>query len=138
MTVNLSDDDIEAIVKILDGWPAGKKLTWDNLIDSIQIRLYRKYSRQALPRHTRIKQAYAKRKDELRYGSATPEVKSVELQRALDRIEKLKNENSRLKAENTALLEQFARWSYNAHNKGLSIDYLNQPLEPVDRGKTES
>ena len=138
MAVHLSDKDIESIVKIIDGWSRSEKLTWDNLILVVQTRLLRKYSRQALSRHERIKRAYALKKQFLSTGSdSKTEFKFVELQKAMERIERLKAENERLKDENNALLEQFARWAYNAHTRGLDEAFLNRALMPVDRERTK-
>ena len=61
----------------------------------------------------------------------------MELQKAMERIDRLKAENERLKDENNSLLEQFARWAYNAHTRGLDEDFLNRALMPVDREKTK-
>lgn len=136
MAKQLTDNDIETVVKILDGWTG--KLTWEALIDAIQIRIGCRYTRQALDRHERIKRAYTVRKNTLRHGTEIPEVRSVELQKALQRIERLTAENERLKAENSALLEQFARWAYNAHTKGLDEAILNRPLPAVNRDTTKT
>jgi len=138
MAVHLSDKDIETIVKIIDGWSSSEKLTWDNLILVAQMRLFRKYSRQALSRHERIKRTFALKKQFLSTGSdLKTEFKSVELQKAMERIERLKAENERLKDENNSLLEQFARWAYNAHTRGLDEAFLNRALMPVDRERTK-
>jgi len=131
----LTDSDIEVICSILDGWTGS--LTWNALINTVTLRLKRKYTRQALDRHFRIKSAYSLRKKALRGKTGRPEVKSLELQMSLERIDRLKAENERLMAENTQLLEQFARWAYNAHCKGLTEVQLNQPLPPVDRARTK-
>lgn len=136
MAKQLTDNDIETVVKILDGWTG--KLTWEALIDAIQIRIGCRYTRQALDRHERIKRAYNVRKNTLRHGTERPEVRSVELQKALQRIERLTAENERLKAENNALLEQFARWAYNAHTKGHDEAILNRPLPAVNRDTTKT
>jgi hypothetical protein len=56
---------------------------------------------------------------------------------AVERIARLTVENERLKKENSALLEQFVVWQYNAHVRGLNDIDLNQPLLEVDRGNTE-
>ena len=138
MAVHLSDNDIETIVKIIDGWSSSEKLTWGNLILVAQMRLFRKYSRQALSRHERIKRAYTLKKQFLSTGSnSKTEFKSVELQKAMERIDRLKAENERLKDENNSLLEQFARWAYNAHTRGLDEAFLNRALMPVDRGRKQ-
>lgn len=131
----LSSRDIADICGILDGWSG--KLTWDALIDAISIRMGRSYTRQALDRHERIKIAFTMRKKSLRYKDGKTETDSPELQKTLERLERLKAENERLNAENTQLLEQYARWAYNAKIKGLSEQYLNQPLPKIDRGRTK-
>lgn len=133
---NLLDDDIAKIVEVLDGW-AGK-LTWELLIDAIEKRFLARYTRQALHKHTRIKDAFALRKDALSNGGGLPRkaASSPELQLALDRIDRLTGENERIKAENQRLLEQFVVWAYNAHTRGLDKDFLSQPLPRVNRDQT--
>jgi hypothetical protein len=56
---------------------------------------------------------------------------------ASERIARLENENQRLKREQSALLNQFVVWQYNAHVRGLTNVDLNRPLPTIDRGKTE-
>jgi integrase len=46
---------------------------------------------------------------------------------------RLEAETARLKTENTRLLEQFVRWSYNANNRGVGEEVLNRPLPAVNR-----
>ena len=131
----LTDKDIEIIVKILDGWTG--KLTWDALLDTIEDCLHRRYTRQALDRHERIKRAYDIRKEALRHGEKEQDVVvSVEHRKTLERARRLAAENERLRAENNALLEQFARWAYNAHTRGLDLELLNKPLPEANRERT--
>lgn len=59
-----------------------------------------------------------------------------EVQVTLQRIARLEAENARLEAENTLLLEQFARWAYNTPSRGLGLDFLSQPLV-IDREASE-
>jgi hypothetical protein len=133
---NLSDDDVAKIVEILDGWSG--PLRWELLIEHIERRLFARYTRQALHKHGRIKDAFASRKDHLasvpdraRKASSSPE-----LELALDRIERLTGENQRLTAENSRLLEQFVRWAYNASTRNLDEAFLSRPLPRVDRDQT--
>jgi hypothetical protein len=49
---NLTDPDIRAIVKIIDGWTG--ELTWQALIDRIEIVRHARYNRQGLAKHGRI------------------------------------------------------------------------------------
>ncbi len=132
---NLGDAEIKQIVEILDGWSG--KLGWELLIDAIEIRMFNRYSRQALYRHERIRHAFALRKNELSgHDGNVRRVTSPQLQIALDRIARLETENKRLDSENSRLLEQFARWAYNAHTRGIDHRFLNRPLPPVNRGQT--
>src|SRR5690242_6857781 len=94
---NLSDRDIALIVAILDGWSG--RLSWDLLIEAIERRMYAHYTRQALHRHERIRQAFSLRKNALSPDEGTKHVHaaSPELQVALERIARLKAENERLR-----------------------------------------
>lgn len=133
---NLDDTVVATIVEVLDGWSG--RLTWEALIEAVERREGLRYTRQALHRHERIRLAFTVRKKALLVDDAQPrEVTSPELQVALDRIARLEAENRRLVAENNALLEQFARWAYNAHTRNLTQDFLNNPLPAVDRERSK-
>lgn len=134
---NLCDADIERIVEILDGWRG--RLRWKLLIDEVEKRLFTRYTRQTLHAHARIANAFAHRRQELKgaTGVTLKQTEFPELQLAFDRIERLSNECNRLKAENNLLLEQFVRWAYNAHLRGLDEQYLSQPLPDVNRHSDE-
>lgn len=131
----LTDNAIEQIVRIIDGWSG--KLTWEWLIEAIVPRLHCRYTRQALHKHERIRAAYALRKETLgerKEADAPPG--SGQLADARARILRLEAENRRLEAENQRLLEQFVVWAYNAHTRGLSKAFLSQPLPQVNRDQT--
>lgn len=135
---NLDDQNIKLIVEIIDGM--GKELSWNALIDAVALRLGSTYTRQALHKHERIRAAFTQRKRGAASALDKPEPKrsgSIELQKAMERIERLVAQNERLEMENNHLLEQFARWAYNAHTRGLDEEFLNRPLPPVNRGKTK-
>lgn len=131
---NLTDDAIEQIVRLLDGWSG--KLTWDALADAIVARLHCRYTRQTLHKHERIKAAYALRKEALGKPSKGAPRGSGQLGEALARIASLEAENQRIEAENERLLKQFVVWAYNAHTRGLDEDFLSQPLPRVNRDQT--
>lgn len=129
---NLNDSSILKIVEILDGWST--KLTWDLLVEAINFRTSNTYTRQALHKHERIKNAFKLRKLDLSNGDETIRTAlTPELQKALERIARLEVETKRLNSENTLLLEQSVRWAYNAHMRGLDFDFLNKSLPPVNR-----
>ncbi|NPT60051.1 hypothetical protein [Paraburkholderia elongata] len=134
---NLDDEVVASIVRVLDGW--SDKLSWDGLIDAVEKREGLRYTRQALHRHERIRLAFAVRKQALsgQRGEQPGDAASPELQAALGRIARLEGENQRLEAENNNLLEQFARWAYNAQTRNLSKEFLNQPLPSVDREQSD-
>lgn len=133
---NLGDAEIKQIVEILDEW--SDKLTWDLLINAIELRMFSRYTRQALYKHERIRNAFELKKSELSEGGkGVTRVVSPQLQIALGRIARLESENRRLESENNQLLEQFARWAYNAHTRGLDHEFLNRPLPSVNRGQTK-
>lgn len=130
---NLTDSDIATILSLLDGWTG--RLSWDSLTTSIEARTGQSYTRQALSKHPRILSAFQLRKKGPE-ARREERVESPELEAALQRIARLEAENTRLDAEKAALLEQFARWAYNAHARGLQLEMLNRPLPPVDRDQT--
>lgn len=133
---NLGDAEIRTIVEILDGWSG--KLTWELLIDAIEMRIFNRYTRQTLYKHERIRHAFDLNKNnQSGEGGDARQVASPQLQAALDRISRLEAENRRIESENNQLLEQFARWAYNAHTRGLDHDFLNRPLPPINRGQTK-
>ncbi len=126
---NLTDADIAAIVQIIDGWTS--RLTWQALIDRIEIVRHVRYTRQSLANHDRIQQAFTNFVEpEPKGPQRRPEVELLK-----ERISHLETQIKRLAAENNRLLEQFARWAYNAHQKGLDESYLNKPLPSIDRGR---
>jgi uncharacterized protein YjcR len=133
---NLGDAEIKQIVEVIDGWPG--KLTWNLLIDLIEIRLFNRYTRQALYKHERIHHAFEFAKNSL-FSETKDTIKSVspQMKIALDRIARLEAENHRLESENNRLLEQFSRWAYNAHSRGLDHEFLNRPLPGVNREQTK-
>jgi hypothetical protein len=132
---NLDAQDIKRIVEILDGW--SEKLTWDLFIDAIEMRLFNRYSRQALFKHERIRNAFELRKKNLFSRDGTDSrTLSLTQKASNDQIARLQAENARLELENNRLLEQFARWAYNARSRGLDLDFLNRPLTSVNRGQT--
>jgi hypothetical protein len=131
---NLTDDAIEQIVRILEGWSG--KLTWDGLIEAVVARLHCRYTRQALHKHERIRAAYTLRKGTLGNDDVTVPHDVQPMDETTARIARLEIENQRLEAENQRLLEQFVVWAYNAHSRGLSKEFLSQPLPRVHRDRT--
>jgi hypothetical protein len=138
---NLDDQIIEVIVGLLDGWTG--KLTWELLIDAVAERTRSIYSRQALYMHERIRMAYQLRKAGLATSINQPQkaaekLSTVEVEKLLERLNRLSAENTRLKMENERFSEQFAVWAYNAHSRGIPEAFLSRPLPAIDREQTRT
>lgn len=134
---NVDGSVLETIVGILDGWSG--KLTWELLIDRVEQHMKARYTRQALDRHVRIKDAYTLAKQRTGEGPivATRRELSPAAVAALEEsLERMKARNERLTLENERLFEQFVRWAYNAHLRGLTKEFLDTPLPGVDRERT--
>lgn len=134
---NLSSKDIEQICSIIDGW--GGPLTWVLLLEDVERRTGQRYTRQALDRHASIAAAFGLKKRTKAGEGASGRLKSadVALEAALQRIDRLEEQVKRMKAQNTCLLEQFVRWAYNAHTRGIGEDVLNRPLPDRNRSGTK-
>jgi hypothetical protein len=133
---NLDDAAISEIVGILDGCTG--PLSWNSLIEAIDELTRVRYTRQALNNHARIKLAFSLRRESLkatgvpmRVNTATPELAALRQVNA-----RREAKIDRLKVENSRLLEQFVRWSYNANNRGVGEEVLNRPLPTVNRGSS--
>lgn len=132
---NLDEKAIREIAEILDGWSG--LLSWQALIEQVQARLRSKYTRQALHRHERIRLAFEATKTRLAGPSSKRSDPNGLVRMPAARVSRLEAENDRLQLENDRLLEQFVRWAYNAHTRGLDEAFLNRPLPPVDRRPTK-
>lgn len=130
MAKHLTDRDIEKILAVLDGWKG--KLTWDGLCDAVWKHIGKRPTRQSLDGHKQIQQAFADKKARLKDGLGEVKV-PPSLAIAGQRIKRLEEENSRLKGENSRLLEQYVIWQYNAYRHGLNEKKLNSPLPIIDR-----
>ena len=133
---NLDDNDVADIVAILDGWSG--KLSWELLVDAVEARKFMRYTRQTLHKHVRIAHAFAARKQARAQEDVGSCVDFPELRMAIERLARVESENERLARENRLLLEQFARWAYNAHSRGLSREFLDRPLPTVNRDQSSA
>jgi len=130
---HLTDKDVERVVEILDGWR--DKLTWEALCNACAPVIGTKPARQTLLKFSRITMAYNACKTRLKENAPLNIPPSMRV--AVERINRLEQENERLKRENAGLLQQFVVWQYNAYAQGLNANLLNKPLPTIDRGQTE-
>lgn len=94
-----------------------------------------KPARQTLLKFSRVTMAYDACKAHLKEDAPIHTPPSIKV--AVERINRLEQENERLKRENADLLQQFVVWQYNAYAHGLSEHELNKALPAIDRGQTD-
>jgi hypothetical protein len=134
---NITQGHIETVVSIIDNW--GGKLTWPLLIASIERQLHQAYTRQALFAHKQITVAFSAKKTLLngqprkRERNVSPELHAA--------LAKLASRDATLARQDTIirmLTEQSVRFIYNASTANFTMEFLDRPLPPVDRGQTYS
>jgi hypothetical protein len=91
------------------------------------------YTRQALFNQDLIRVAYETYRASNTNATSGGRPVSAALGSALDRVNRLEVELGEAKARENLLLEQFVRWAYKASTRGLSGDFLNQPLPPTNQ-----
>ena len=124
----MTDAMINQSVNMLDGW-AGK-LTWDLYLETLAVDVGHRYTKAAMLRHGRIKDAWDHAKERCR-GSNEDSSKPPEVALMDSRNRELEERIQRLTRENTRLLEQFVRWAHNASRRGMSLEELERPLPYV-------
>ena len=135
MAKHLKGADVETIVDIIRGWPS-EKLTWDGICEAAGKVIGKTPTRQTLNAHAPIKDAYTAKRSAVKvHGPRTSMPSSLAV--AAQRIARLHTENDELKTKNNALLEQFAKWQYNAYKHGMKEHQLNADLPRIDRERTE-
>lgn len=91
------------------------------------------YTRRALYKQERIRVAYETYRASQAGVAGAGRPISATLKAALDRTKRLETKLAEAKKLEAMLLEQFVRWAYNASTRGLSEDFSNQPLSPLNR-----
>lgn len=126
--MRLEDHHLDEVVEKIASF-AGSKLTWTTVEDiSFEVTGHR-FTRVALAMHEAIKKTYATKKDLLRSNSRSGKKET--------KVRKL-DEKSALRAKVAVLQEaldrandRFHRWSYNAYQRGLTLEVLDrEPPEP--------
>lgn len=128
---NLTSERIDTIVEIIRGWDS--RLTWPALIKAVAKKMHCTYTRQALYNQERIRVAYETYRANSNNADSDSRPIPAALKACMERVKRLEQENTELKKREALLLEQFARWAYNAASRGLPEDFLNQALPPTNR-----
>lgn len=122
----LSPEDVARINAMISDW-SGRKLTWELVVVACENELGVKTTRKTLLTRDSIKTAMRLRKTELKAPSQAAR-QFTDIGRANDRIARLTRRIEELERSQGVLIDQFARWAYNADAHGLSEDDLNQPI----------
>jgi predicted RNase H-like nuclease (RuvC/YqgF family) len=125
----MTDLMINQSVMLLDGW-AGK-LTWDLYLEVLAVDIGHRYTKAAMLRHPRIKDAWDHAKERCRDSDENMAAKPPEVALMHTRNSELEQRVERLTRENQRLLEQFVRWAHNASRRGMSLEELERPLPYV-------
>jgi hypothetical protein len=135
MAKHLKQNDVDAVIEVIRTWSSGK-MTWELICESVAGVIGTKPTRQTLNAHSQIKAAFVAKKSGLKvHGPRTSMPSSLAV--AAQRIANQQCGIDELKAINARLLEQFAKWQYNAYKRGMTEDRLNQPLPRIDRERTD-
>lgn len=106
-----------------------------------------KFNRQTLRDHKIIRDAFDDTKARLARekaerlkagkvaGAQKPATDSDEFVQA--RVQFLEGRVTDLEADNARLRNQFVRWQRNAFAAGMTIEQLDRPLRPIDRGRVD-
>lgn len=123
---NLDEAGIAVVIDVVRN--SQGRLTWEGLCRAVADKTGVQYTRQALHRHGQIRAAY----DALREASA-PSTGGKPLTRDGRRMEGLTRQVQELEKMRNNMLERFARWAYHASSRGLTVEFLDQPLPKIDR-----
>lgn len=130
MAKHLTGKDIAILINVIDSWEG--KLGWETLCDAVAPLIGARPTRQTLSSHSKVKAAFGDKKQQQKNGRVTTK-RPASLSIAEQRIARLVSENSRLKSENSHLLERFIKWQYNAYKHGVSKEKLDAELPSIDR-----
>lgn len=123
---HLTKKDETRIIKLIQEW-SEPKLTWPLLVEACKAKLGISRARQSLMKLPAIDLVMKDRKAALKAPTEKPSwVKDIH--DANERIEKLTEDNQKLKAINHKLLERFLIWQANADMHGVSQTKLDRPL----------
>lgn len=122
----LTTTDVKRIEALIRDWRSSK-LTWDLVVIACLNELGIGTTRKTLLTRDSVKAAMRLRKTELKAPSQAPR-QFTDIDRANDRIARLTQRVAELEAAQETLIDQFARWAYNADAHGLNETILNQPI----------
>ncbi|OLO12391.1 hypothetical protein BTW10_02655 [Chromohalobacter japonicus] len=127
----LSVADVTRIEAMIRDWRSSK-LTWELVVIACKNELGIETTRKTLLTRDSIKTAMRLRKSELKAPSQATR-QFTDIDRANDRIARLTQRVAELEKAQETLIDQFARWAYNADAHGLNETTLSQPIPKPNR-----
>lgn len=134
---DLTEERIQKVIDTIDAWRG--KLTWDLLLETVEVATGHRYSRFTFAEYPQIADAFTLKKQVLRgtWDGDASQPRDVRVRAALEQVARYRFKVERLERENQLLLEQFVTWATNAERKGVTMDMLNAPLTKPDRDRTK-
>lgn len=135
--VHISKADEKAIRTLIEEWPPGKALRWEDVVKEVGSR----WTRQGLASHDKIKLAFQHRKEELRDIKLGKKRKrrqvSADYQSMAKYVQGVDEVLQNLQHRVEVLEARFARWRQNAYLHRMSVEQLDAPLQENDRGRSD-
>lgn len=129
------------IRKTILAWPH-PTITWDGVRDAVRKKYPKgEWKRQTLAKYPALQSAFQDTKRRLeRERQENKTGKRAKLKAGADevlqeRIAFLERRAREVEEENRQLKERFARWQHNAFAFGMTLQQLDRPLLPIDRGQ---
>ncbi len=135
MSKKLTKKEKMLIVNTIIGW-SEPGITWEDVCNECTCFLKSKPSRQALSYHKEINEAFKSKKNGIKCNQNNFK-KPSSLAIASQRIFHLESKNRVLEEENRNLKQQFVIWQYNAYKHNINKNILDEPLPPIDRGRSD-
>jgi hypothetical protein len=134
MAQHLKPREVKAIVDCIRGWPDAK-ITWEMICAEAARLLGRMPARQTLSSNDEINVAYKAKRNGLKARGPRAAMPSS-LAIAAQRLTRQQSKIDELTMVNSALLERFVRWQYNAYKHGMTEAQLDADLPRINRGRS--
>lgn len=129
----LTQDRVDQVLGLIERWQTSwVRLTGESLAEKAETCLGFRTTRPALlnsKKHPQIRNAYDERLAVLYGDKAPPKPKAPTETVRAGRVQELEDENTKLRAANSALRQKFIVWLGNARAKGMTEADLNAPLQ---------
>jgi hypothetical protein len=118
------------------------RITWEAVLAETERQHHGRWTRQALSNHKVLLKAFQDTKKRLKQEASTGPRSSKPANSSIDmmqgRIRYLQERVAELEKTVEKYKAQFIRWQVNAYNeKGLTIEMLDAPLQPNNRGRSD-